>query len=256
MLIDTHCHLNETAFRETLPEVIARARDAGVGACIVPAYDRQSLARTADISEQYPDYVFPAYGIHPWYGVDFALDEVKEFLLRSGTVAVGEIGLDFSPDRPPAGEQLELFQSQLALAAELGLPVLIHCRKAHEQLLKTLAGFKGRVSGVLHSFSGGRELALRFIELGFHIGFSGSVTRSNAKKYHKTAAGIPLESILLETDAPSIATESTVASQVEPRHVREVAEKIAALRDVSFDEIARATTANARQLFGIKNLNI
>jgi TatD DNase family protein len=252
MLIDTHCHLNDPAFAETLPAVIARAREAGVEACIVPAYDRASLACTAELARQYPDFIFAAYGLHPWFAGDgLDIDELRGYLVQPATVALGEIGLDFSPECPPPQEQLEPFKLQLALAAELGLPVLIHCRKAHEELHRTVTACKGRLTGVLHSFSGGQDLALRFIELGFHIAFSGSVTRTTAKKYHKTAAGIPLEYILVETDAPSIATETTLASQVEPRHTVEVARKIAGLRGMAFDEVAGATTANARRLFNL-----
>jgi TatD DNase family protein len=250
MLIDTHCHLNDTAFTETLPDVLSRARQAGVTACIVAAYDHASLARTAELAARYPAYIYPAYGLHPWY-MPAHLDraELKGYLLRPGTVAVGEIGLDYSPECPPPDSQLGPLRLQLDLAAETGLPVLIHCRKAHEELLKIIALYKGCVRGVLHSFSGGRDLALRFIELGFSIGFSGSVTRANAKKYHKAAQAIPLERLLLETDAPSIATETTVASQVEPRHTLEVAQSIAELRGMTVAEVAAATTANAQKLF-------
>ena len=255
MLIDTHCHLNDQAFDETLPDVIARARAAGVGACIVPAYDRMSLPRTAALARQYPDFIFPAYGLHPWFaGQGLDIDELRGYLVEPGTVAVGEIGLDFSPECPPPEAQLAIFKLQLDLAAELHLPVLVHSRKAHGELLKIMEGYTGRLRGVLHSFSGGRDFALRFIELGFHIAFSGSVTRTTARKYHRTAAGIPLENILLETDAPSIATETTLASQVEPRHTLEVARKIAGLRGRTFEEIAEATTGNARRLFNLNSV--
>ena len=253
MLMDTHCHLNDPAFAETLPAVIARAKQAGVAACVVPAYDRASLGRTADLALQYPDYIFPAYGLHPWFvGQGLDIDELRGYLARPGTVAAGEIGLDFSPECPAPQDQLEPFKLQLALAAELGLPVAIHCRKAHEPLYKIVAEYKGRLAGVVHSFSGGKDLALRFIELGFCIGFSGAVTRTTAKKYHAAAVAIPLEALLVETDAPSIATESTVASQVEPRHAVEVARKIAELRGMAVAAVAGATTANARRLFNIQ----
>lgn len=252
MLIDTHCHLNDPAFAEILPAVIARAKAAGVQACVVPAYDRASLQRTAELGLQYPGYIFPAYGLHPWF-VSQGLDSagLRGYLAQPGAVAVGEIGLDFFPECPLPAAQVPAFKLQLALAAELGLPVVLHCRKAHDALYKLVAAYKGRLTGVLHSFSGGRDLALRFIELGFCIAFSGSVTRATAKKYHKAAAEIPLEYLLLETDAPSIATDTTVASQVEPRHAVEVAARIAGLRGCSFEEIAQATTANARRLFGL-----
>ena len=257
MLIDTHCHLNDPSFTDTLPDVIARARAAGVCACIVPAYDRASLARTAALARQYPDFIFPAYGLHPWFvGHGLDIDELRGYLAQPGTVAVGEIGLDFSPECPPPEAQLGPFKLQLDLAAELHLPVLVHCRKAHGQLLKIIEAYKGELRGVLHSFSGGRDFALQFIKLGFYIAFSGSLTRTTAKKYHKTAAGIPLESILIETDAPSIATETTPASQVEPRHTLEVARKIVDLRSSTFEEIARATSDNARRLLALKTVAV
>jgi TatD DNase family protein len=255
MLIDTHCHLNDPAFAEKLPDVIGRARETGIGACIVPAYDRASLPRTAVLARQYPHFIVPAYGLHPWFvreGLD--IKELREYLAQPGVVALGEIGLDCSPECLQPDMQMEPFTLQLDLAAELGLPVLIHCRKAHAELFKILTRYKGMLRGVLHSFSGGRELALRFIELGFHIAFSGSVTRTTAKKYHKTATGIPLDSLLVETDAPSIATQTTLASQVEPRHTVEVARTIAGLRGSTFEEIAQATTGNARRLFGLQGI--
>jgi TatD DNase family protein len=255
MLIDTHCHLNDPAFAGKLPEVIARAREAGIGACVVPAYDRSSLPRTAVLARQYQHFIVPAYGMHPWFVREgTAMSELREYLVQPGVVAVGEIGLDFSPECPPPEAQLGPFRLQLDLAAELGLPVLIHCRKAHEELLKILTGYTGMLRGVLHSFSGGRALALRFIELGFYIAFSGSVTRTTAKKYHTTAAGIPLDCLLVETDAPSIATQTTPASLVEPLHTVEVARIIAGLRGSTFEEIAQATTGNARRLFGLQGI--
>ncbi len=255
MLIDTHCHLNDPAFAEKLPGVIARAQAAGIGACIVPAYDRASLPRTAALARQFAHFIVPAYGLHPWFtGQGIDIDELRAYLVQPGIVAIGEIGLDFSPECPLPEAQREPFRLQLDLAAELGLPVLLHCRKAHDELLKILTRYKGMLSGVLHSFSGGREMALRFIELGFHIAFSGSVTRTTAKNYHRTAAGIPLDFLLVETDAPSIATQTTLASQVEPRHTVEVALTIAGLRGSAFEEIAQATTGNARRLFGLQGI--
>ena len=249
-LIDTHCHLNDPAFAETLPAVIGRAKTAGVCALIVPAYDRESLARTAEIASLYPDAVYPAYGLHPWFVNDQPdFEVIRSYLARQNAVAVGEIGLDFSPECPPADVQLPVFIQQLDMAAELGLPVMIHCRKAYDRLYEILKSYQGRIKGVLHSYSGGKDAMLRFIDLDFYISFSGSVTRHNARKYHKTAAAVPPDRMLLETDAPSIATETTVASEVEPRHVLEVAEKLAEIRSMPLPEVGRVTTENALRLF-------
>jgi len=249
-LIDTHCHLNDPAFADTLPEVIGRAKAAGVRAFIVPAYDPESLTRTAELAALYPDAVFPAYGLHPWFinaAVDF--DALASCISLKDAVAVGEIGLDFSPECPPAEVQVPVFLRQLDMAAESGLPVLIHCRKAYDRLHDILKSYRGRIKGVLHSYSGGKDAMPRFLDLGFYISFSGSVTRANARKYHKAAAAVPSDRFLLETDAPSIATESTVASEVEPRHVLEVAEKIAELRNLPLAEVGRVSTENALRLF-------
>ncbi len=248
--IDTHCHLNDPAFTETLPDVIARANAAGVYAFVVPAYDVESLKRTAELASLYPDGVFPAYGLHPWYIADpVAFDLLRSYIVRKDAVAVGEIGLDFSPECPPAVVQVPAFTRQLDMAVEAGLPVLIHCRKAYDRLYEILKSYKGRIKGVLHSYSGGKDAMTRFIDLDFYISFSGSVTRPTARKYHKTAAAVPVDRFLLETDAPSIATESTVASQVEPRHVLEVAEKLAYLRSTPLAEVGRLSTKNALRLF-------
>lgn len=249
-LIDTHCHLNDPAFGDTLPDVIERAKAAGVGAFVVPAYDMDSLERTAKLAALYPDSIYPAYGLHPWFlneRVDW--DILRSFIKRRDAVAAGEIGLDFSPECPPEEIQIPAFIRQLDVAAEFGLPVLIHCRKAYDQLYGILKQYAGRLKGILHSYSGGKDAMARFIELGFYISFSGSVTRRNARKYHRTAENVPPDRMLLETDAPSIATETTVASAVEPRHVLEVAQEIAELRNLPLEEICRLSTENALRLF-------
>jgi TatD DNase family protein len=250
-IIDTHCHLNDDLFTDTLPEVIGRAKAAGVSRCIVPAYDIDSLERTAQLAESYPGIIFPAYGIHPWFIDDPSeLERIRPFLMRENAIAAGEIGLDFSSsDYPSADVQTQALIHQLDMAAELNLPVLLHCRKAYDHLYSILKKYRGKLEGVLHSYSGGADGLSRFIDLGFHISFSGSVTRTNAKKHHRTAAAVPLERLLLETDAPSIATESTVASAVEPRHTVEVAQKIAEIRAIPLPEVCRQSTENALRLF-------
>ncbi len=251
-LIDTHCHLNDPSFAAALADVMERAKAAGVGRCIVPAYDVESLERTAQLAESYPDVLFPAYGRHPWFiKEDRDAEQIRPYLLRGNAVAVGEIGLDFSSAKYPVAEaQVRMLIRQLDMAVDFSLPVLLHCRKAYDPLYGILKRYAGRLQGVLHSYSGGAGGMTRFIELGLYISFSGSVTRSNARRYHKTAAAVPMERVLLETDAPSIATQSTVASATEPRHVLEVAEKIAEIRTISLPEVCRRTSENARRLFG------
>lgn len=251
-LIDTHCHLNDPSFGPSTGDVIDRAEAVGVSAFIVPAYDARSLERTSLLASSYPGRVFPAYGLHPWYVAGSTnWGRLAALLREDRTVAVGEIGLDFSPGCPPPETQEEVFLRQVDMARERGLPVIVHCRKSHERTHDILSRYRGTVRGVMHSFSGSREMMERFLDLGFFISFSGSVTRERAKRYHRNARIVPAERFLLETDAPSIATESTVASAVEPRHTVEVAEKMAGLRATPFDEICAESTRNARLLFDL-----
>ena len=252
MFIDTHAHLNETVFGEKIDAVIVRAKQASIDVCIVPAYDFNSLARTETLALNNPGFIFPAFGIHPWFVDEYDdVNLLKTYLKRGDAVAVGEIGLDFGVEFNNQDKQIQVFIEQIDLAMAYQLPIIIHCRKAFEALYQVLAGYQGKIRGVMHSFSGSRELMDRFIDLGFYISFSGSVTRKSARKYHKNAAAVPRDRYLLETDAPSIATESTIASEVEPRHIFEIAHKIAELRNIKVEDIGRESTENAKRLFKI-----
>lgn len=253
LLVDTHCHLNDPSFESSLDQVIARAIGQGVVQFIVPAYDADSLERTRRIVAGRPGVLFPAYGIHPWY-INDATDAgslLKPYVNDRAVVAIGEIGLDFVAGCPPVDQQIRVLNSQLIIASELDLPVIIHCRKAHDRLYPILKDCKRSIRGVMHSYSGGKEIMFKFLDLGFFIAFAGSVTRQTAKKYHKNAKEVPLDRLLLETDAPSIATETTVASLVEPVNIVEVAQKVADLRGISYDDICRHSTENAAELFGL-----
>ncbi len=252
MLIDTHCHLNDPVFEKTLPDVLTRARAAGVSGFIVLAYDHASLRRTAEMASSFPEVLFPAFGIHPWHVNEGIRDEeVLSLVRKSKTAAIGEIGLDFSPECPPQEVQVQSLVRQLNWAKEFELPAAIHCRKAYDRLYEILLDFKGNLRGVIHSFSGNKEMMFKLVDLGFYISFSGSVTQRTARKYHRNAEAVPLDRMLLETDAPSIATETTMAAEVEPCHVVEVAQQIARLRGISFEEVCDRTTENARRLFGL-----
>jgi len=252
MLIDTHCHLNDPAFSTSLPDVVRRATEAGVVAFIVPSYDRESLKTTERLTSTYKNLVYPAYGIHPWL-VDkhVNLDILRLYIRYKETVAVGEIGLDFAPETPPQNLQIDAFIRQLEFARDSGLPVLIHCRRAHEAMYQIIKTYYGRIKGVMHSFSGDSDMMNRFLDLGFYISFSGAVTRKTAKRYHNNARAVPLDRLLVETDAPSIGTETTIGSKVEPLHTVEVAQKIAELRNIPFDEVCMHSTNNAKSLFNI-----
>lgn len=251
MLIDTHCHLNDPSFALKLDEVIARARAVHIQACIVPAYDVESLPRTAALAGKYPE-IYLAFGLHPMYlNETLPLEKIASLCTEFHAVAVGEIGLDFTAGCAAPDIQVRQLRQQLELAVSLNLPVILHTRKSVDLMYRLLQEYRGRLRGVLHSFSGGAPWAMKFVELGFHISFSGSLTRPSARKYHDTAQAVPAERILLETDAPSIRTETTDAEQVEPRHTWEMAQKLAELRNQTVESVAAQTTANARKLFGL-----
>jgi TatD DNase family protein len=253
MLIDTHAHLNEPAMAEKLDAVVVRARNASVTGCVVPAYDRDSLARTALLAETYRGFIYPAYGIHPWFvDDDFDMVLLRDYLTKNNTVALGEIGLDFGAGFSNQEQQISVFRVQLAMAMEYGLPVIVHCRKAFDAMYNVMSACRPEIKGVMHSFSGSLELMNKFLDLGLYVSFSGSVTRKSARKYHRNAQAIHRDRYLLETDAPSIATESTVASEVEPINVVEVAKKMAELRNESYETICRQSTENAKRLFKIQ----
>lgn len=249
-LIDTHCHLNDPSFNDTIDDVLERARRKGVVGCVVPSYDRESLARTAELAQLNPDILFPGFGIHPWFLDEKALQELETYVKMPETVCLGEVGLDLSPGMPSRNAQEAFFAAQIRMAADYGMPVTVHCRRAHERVYEMVQPYRDRITVIMHSFSGSVEVMKRFLDLGCYISFSGSVTRETAKKYHRCAAAVPADRLLLETDAPSIATQTTPASRVEPVHTAEIASKIADIRGASYTEVCRRSTSNARCVFG------
>jgi len=230
--------------------VLARAREGGVTRVLVPAYDVASWENVARLPA-HPG-VSVALGLHPWAARQaLELERLRDLLLAKRAVAIGEIGLDYviaDADRP---RQRQVLASQLALASELGLPVMLHCRRAFAELKAMLREHAPGLRGVLHAFSRGPELGREFVALGLHLGLAGTITRSGAWRARTTAVALPLEWLLLETAAPSIALDGVVAQAVEPCHVAAIAASLAVLRGVELETIARSTTENARRLFGL-----
>jgi len=251
MFVETHCHLYSPPLAGDAAGVLHRAAEAGVHDVIVPAYDVASWDDAARLAATYPG-VHAALGLHPWVA-DAPLDlaSLAMRLRASRAVAVGEIGLDTKIDSPSLELQIVALTAQLDLARDLDLPVILHCRGAFEDLARLLARYSPRLRGVLHAFSRGPDLAARFTELGLHLGLGGAITRPHAERVRRAAALVPLDRIVLETDAPSIGLHELEAGRTEPRHVREVARALAELRRDDLAVVATATTANARGLFGI-----
>ncbi len=250
MLIDTHCHLNFSPLAEKLETVLERARHAGIGRMVIPAYDAASWPDIARLVERY-DTLYAAFGLHPWVLEDAdSLDELPRWLDHPRCVAIGEIGLDFAKEgHEDRNLQIASLRRQLDLAKERDLPVLLHCRKAFDFLPELLASY-APIRGVIHAYSQSPQLAERLTDLGLHLGFGGAITRKNAKRAKKSAISVPMECIVLETDAPSIGTESTPPENVEPCHVEEIASALATLRGIDVSTVARFTSANAAKLFG------
>lgn len=246
---DTHCHLEMPPMAGRGAEVMATARREGIEHVLAVAYDRASLP--AVIALRTLPGVVIALGQHPWVADEgLTRDELAALLQQSGAVAVGEIGLDLRHSQaPPRERQIAQLTWQLELAVELDLPVSLHARGAFEETFALLGRFRGRLRGAVHAFSRGKELAERFVAMGLHVAFGGALTQERARAAHEAAQVVPLDRLLVETDAPSIAVERVPGRDVEPRHTATVGQALARARGLAADEMARITTDNARRLF-------
>lgn len=250
MLIDTHCHLDAAEFDPDRDAVHAAALAAGVERIVVPAVAVDSFNRVKTSVARYPGCV-AAYGIHPLFVMqakEADLAALRDWLLNEKPVAVGEIGLDFYvTDLDPARQEF-FFVEQLKLAREFNLPVLLHVRRSVDLILKQLRRFK-LPGGIAHAFNGSRQQADEFIKLGFKLGFGGAMTFSGSTRIRQLAASLPLESIVLETDAPDIPPAWLAGGRNAPAELQRIAEVLAELRGLSLTEIAGQTTLNARAIF-------
>ena len=255
-LIDTHCHLTTAPLNTDITSVITRARENSVNTIIVPAYNQEDWPKVLNVSQR--SNIHPALGLHPWEAhhspsVETLKIQLAQAIADSDTkvVAIGEIGLDTKVDSPPLEIQIPVFNAQIELAADLDLPIILHCRGAFSELLDPIKRHDGKIRGVIHAFSRGPELAHRFHSAGLHFGLGGAVTRFNARKIVRGARVIPLNRIVLETDAPSIGVAGVRPEDTEPRHVADVARALAELRGEDLSLIAEATTENAIRLFNL-----
>ena len=256
-MIDSHCHLAGEEFQKDLDEVVARARDRGVtGAlCILAAGNEAESTRAAAVRQAWPDVRF-ATGIHPHQAGDFAADPdagvrlVREAVAQHGACAIGEIGLDYHYDFSPRDVQQAVFRAQIALAAELRLPVVIHTREATEDTFRILQDGGRHVRGVFHCFTGDETMARAAFDLDFHVSFAGILTFPRSEGIRAAARIAPPDRILAETDAPYLAPVPYRGRRNEPAYVVEVAARLAEIRGVSADELALQVTQNFMQLFG------
>lgn len=264
-MIDTHCHIDDPQYQDELPAFLQQQKDGGVEAILVPGVDVHSIDTVLPLCAQYPDYLYPALGLHPeevkddweqqWDAIRAKIEETR----REGRlIAIGEIGLDYHWDTTYKEQQHIVFREQLLLARRLNLPVMVHIRDAMEdtyRILHEVASLEDEtlqpLRGVVHCFTGSREMAEKFIALGFYLGIGGVLTFKNCKMAD-TLRHIPLQHLVLETDAPYMAPVPHRGQRNESRWMTCVAERLADVCLVSTEDAKRVTTANAKALFGIK----
>lgn len=253
MLMDTHVHLNAEQYDNDLTEVIQRALDANVQKMIVVGFDRKTITRAMELVEEY-EFLYAAIGWHPVDAIDCTEEDlqwIEKLAAHPKVVAIGETGLDYHWDKSPKDIQQEVFRKQIALAKRVKLPIVIHNREATDDCVTILREENAEeVGGVMHSFSGSVEIAKICIEqLNFIVSLGGPVTFKNAKTPKKVATEIPLEYIMLETDAPFLTPHPNRGKRNEPSYIPLIAAEIAELKGISVDEVAKQTTENAHRLF-------
>ncbi|GGK08028.1 TatD family hydrolase [Luteimonas terricola] len=252
MLVDSHCHLDAGEFAHDRAEVVARARAAGVHAQVLPATHADEWPALREAASP-DDGLYAAYGMHPTFlehHREEHLAQLRDWIARERPVAVGECGLDFFVDGLDADAQARFFDTQLRIARDADLPVIVHARRAVDQATAAIRRIGG-LRGVVHSFSGSRQQAETLWDLGFLVGLGGPVTYERANRLRTLAATMPLEFLLLETDAPDQPDSGIRGQRNEPARLTVVCETIASLRNMPVAEVAAATTANARRLFAL-----
>ena len=250
MFVDTHCHLDDPLFADRLSDALLQSQNAGVQKIVIPGTSPESWARIAFLTNT-AQQLYPAFGLHPMLAKrsDDTLLATLEIFLR-GAIALGEIGLDYQLAEVPRAVQIAAFRAQLRLAIRHGLPVLIHCRKAFRDLLNIIREEHAeQVGGVMHAFSGSPEIAAECIKLGFSISIAGTVTWLNAVRPLQVVAAVPLNKLLLETDAPDLTPEPYRGQRNVPSFLLHTAMKVAEIKGISLEEVGSITTLNATNLF-------
>ncbi|MCG7337486.1 TatD family hydrolase [Sporosarcina sp. ACRSM] len=255
MFIDTHVHLNADQYEEDVEAVIQRALDAKLEKMVVVGFDRKTITKAMELAEQYP-FVYAVVGWHPVDAIDCTEEDlawIESLAAHPKVVGIGETGLDYYWDKSPKEVQQELFRKQIRLAQKVKLPVIIHNRDATADVVRILKEEEAEITGgIMHCFGGSVETAKECIQMNFMISLGGPVTFKNAKTPKEVATEIPLDHLLIETDAPYLAPHPNRGKRNEPAWVVLVAEEIARLKEMPVEEVARQTTANALKIFKIE----
>lgn len=253
-LIDSHTHIYSSQFDEDLAEVMERAAQNGVQRLLLPNIDSSTTESMWKVVSAYPERCFPMMGIHPCSVNDSITEELKHVQTELATgkyIAVGEIGIDLHWDTTHIKKQIVAFEQQMEWAKELNLPVSIHCRNSFEEIFTSVEKVQdGRLRGVLHCFTGTEEQAQKCIDLGLHVGLGGVLTFKNSG-LDKAIKNVPLEKILLETDSPYLAPTPYRGKRNESSYTKLVAEKLAEVKEMTLEEIAKITTTNTERLFNL-----
>lgn len=255
-MIDTHCHLTHQKLLPEVEELVGRARNEGVTAVLTVGTGVDDARTGLELRQKYPDFIHLSAGLDPFTShragerFDDELSRLEEFLREGHCKAVGEIGLDYHYDLDPRPVQADRLRRQIELAERIDLPVIIHVREAHDDMIAIL-GEHPAVNGVIHSFTSGTSHAERYLELGWLLGFNGVVTFKNAPDVRDTARMVPDDRLIVETDSPYLAPVPLRGRRCEPAYVRHTLECVAGLRDVPSRELDLITTTNATKLFGL-----
>ena len=254
MLFDTHAHLDDRAFDEDREDLLMRLPEEGIALLMNPGCSLASSRNASRLAREY-DYIYAAVGSHPDAADevnDAVLEEYRKLCkLNSKIKAIGEIGLDYHYEDIPRDLQKTAFRAQMGLARELGLPVIVHEREAHEDGMKIVEEFP-QVTGVFHCFSGSAEMAKELVKRGWYIGFTGVLTFKNARRAIEAACAIPIERIVLETDCPYMAPEPFRGRRNDPGKLYRMAQKLAEVRELPVEEIHRITLENGKRLYRIE----
>ncbi len=252
-LIDTHCHLDVEEFDADRGTILERCRNQGVTRIVVPAIHAAGWSKLLQLCRQEVG-LYPALGLHPVYIESHQpadLHALEEKLQTENPIAVGEIGLDFYLADLDRQQQQKIFEAQLAIARDTGLPVLLHVRKAHDQVLATLRRIRV-TGGIAHAFNGSLQQAQQYLDLGFKLGFGGTLTYERSSKIRQLAQTLPLEALVLETDAPDMVVAQHRGERNSPEYLVHVLTALAEVRQMDTNALAQQTTANAHAVLGIE----
>ena len=250
-MIDTHCHLDFDAYDTDREAVISRACQAGVQGFVIPAVQRATWDNLIELCDS-SNHLYSALGLHPMFishHQDRHIEDLKKYITDYQPVAVGEIGLDFY-DRSQMDRQTEIFERQLAIACDVKLPVILHVRKAHEEVLACLKKYEPK-GGIVHAFNGSLQQAERYLQYSFKFGFGGMLTYARSSKLRNLASKLPVETIVLETDSPDMTVEQHRGERNSPEYLPYCLRALAEIKKMEPEKLAQITTSNAQEVLGI-----